>query len=395
MLTVDMGRMQRLRHLSRVNRLATFEAGVAGPVLEGQLRAHGYTLGHFPQSFEFSTLGGWVATRSAGQQSLGYGRIEHLFAGGRLEAPAGSVALPSFPASAAGPDLRALVLGSEGRLGILTEATVRITRLPEREEFHTIFFRDWGGGLAAARALARLGVRLSMLRLSTAAETTTLLALGGHRTQARALEFFLGARGLGAGRCMMLIGFTGSRPGIDASRHESLQITRSQGGVHLGQVLGRQWQKNRFRVPYLRNALWDAGYAVDTAETAAEWDRVPGLVTAIEGALRGGLRSEMERVHVTSHLSHVYPSGSSIYTTFVFRIAPDPDATLERWRTLKSAASEAIVRLGGTISHQHGVGTDHLPYMRAEKGDLGLEALRVLHAQFDPDGLMNPGKLVS
>jgi alkyldihydroxyacetonephosphate synthase len=393
-LTVDISRMQRLRHLSKVNRLATFEAGVSGPVLEAQLRAQGYTLGHFPQSFEFSTLGGWVATRSAGQQSLGYGRIEHLFAGGRLEAPAGNMVLRSFPASAAGPDLRALVLGSEGRLGIITEATVRIARLPEREEFHAVFFRDWHSGLSTARTLAQLGVRLSMLRLSTTAETTTLLTLGGHSAQVRLLEFFLRARGLGAERCMMLLGFTGRRSSVEASIHEALRIARHQGGVHLGQALGRQWQKSRFRVPYLRNALWDSGYAVDTVETAVEWDRAPGLVTAIEEALRGGLQGEEERVHVTTHLSHVYPSGSSIYTTFIFRIAADPDTTLGRWRTLKSAASEAIVRLGGTISHQHGVGTDHLPYLQAEKATLGLGALRALCAQFDPEGLMNPGKLV-
>ncbi|HUS17862.1 MAG TPA: FAD-binding oxidoreductase [Chloroflexia bacterium] len=393
-LTVDLRRMQRLRSLSPVSRLAVFEAGIAGPMVEAHLRAAGYTLGHFPQSFEFSTLGGWVATRSSGQQSLGYGRIEQLFAGGHLEAPAGSLDLPPFPASAAGPDLRALILGSEGRLGILTEATVRITPLPEREEFHGVFFRDWEHGLGAARRLSQEGLLLSLVRLSTPAETATLLALGGHARAVHTLERYLALRGIGAGKCLLLLGCSGRTARVAASRRQALRITRQYHGVSTGQALGQQWLRSRFRLPYLRNALWDQGYAVDTVETAADWSRVPALLAAVERALQTGLADVGERVHATAHLSHLYPTGSSIYTTYLYRRAGDPHETLRRWQVLKAAASRAIVAAGGTISHHHGVGADHRPYLEAEKGALGLATLRAMGQTLDPAGLMNPGKLI-
>jgi alkyldihydroxyacetonephosphate synthase len=393
-LTVDMSRMNRLRRFDETSGLATFGAGIAGPDLEAQLRARGYTLGHFPQSFEYSTLGGWVATRSSGQQSLGYGRIEQLFAGARLEAPVGTLVMPCFPASAAGPDLREIVLGSEGRMGLLTEATVRVTRLPEREDFHTVFFPDWERGLAAVRQIVQAGLPLSMLRFSTALETQTTLAMAGHEQIVGALERLLAARGLGGAKCMLLLGLSGGDASVRLTRRAALSIAGKYGGVHIGRAMGRQWVKSRFRAPYLRNAAWEMGYAIDTVETAAEWTRVPALVDAVGATLRAGLAERGERVHAFTHLSHVYPTGSSVYTTFLYRLAPDPDETLWRWQALKAAASQAIAAHGGTISHQHGVGVDHLPYLASEKGDLGVAAIRAVCKHFDPQGVLNPGKLV-
>ena len=193
---------------------------------------------------------------------------------------------------------------------------------------------------------------------------------------------------------MVLLGFTGSAALVSANRRQALKITGKYQGVHTGQLLGKQWRKSRFRQPYLRNALWEQGYAVDTIETAAPWDRIPAIFAGVETALRTGLADNGERVHVTTHLSHLYPSGSSIYSTFLYRAAPDPGETLRRWRVLKAAASQAVVALGGTISHQHGVGTDHLPYLAAEKGPLGMETLHVVCSELDPGGMMNPGKLL-
>jgi len=392
-LTIDLSRFNQLLSLDETSGLATFGAGVTGPVVEAHLRARGFTLGHFPQSFEYSTLGGWIATRSSGQQSLGYGRIERLFAGGRVETPAGSLHLPAFPASAAGPDLRELLLGSEGRLGIITEATMRITPLPPHEEFRAVFLPDWAHGLAAARAVAQARLPLSMLRLSTPAETETTLALAGHEALIGALKRLLALRGVQADRCMLLLGFTGSEGVVRAARRAALDIAAAHGGVHVGQTFGKEWHKSRFRTPYLRNTLWEMGYAIDTLETAADWTAVPVLVPAIETALASTLAGTGERVHVFTHLSHLYPYGSSIYTTYLFRLASDPDETLHRWQRMKAAASQVIIERGGTISHQHGVGTDHLPYLPAEKGELGMAALRALCHSFDPDGIMNPGKL--
>lgn len=393
-LTLNLQRLSQLRHFDETSHLATFGAGILGPDLEAQLRARGFTLGHFPQSFELSTLGGWIATRSSGQQSLGYGRIEELFAGGVLIAPAGRLELPSFPASAAGPDLRQAVLGSEGRLGIVTEATVRVTPLPEQEEFHALFFPEFEQGLAAVRHIIQAGLPLSMMRLSTAVETTTTLALAGHERIVGALQKLLSLRGAGEEKCMLLLGFTGRTAIVKAGRKAALDMAGQHKGIHVGQQFGKQWHKGRFRTPYLRNSLWQAGYAVDTLETATKWSNIPAMIQAIENALYSAAAQFDERIHVFTHLSHVYTDGASVYTTYLFRLADTPEQTGLRWHAMKTAASEAIVAHQGTISHQHGVGIDHAPYLAAEKGQLGMAALADLTRRFDPQRVMNPGKLL-
>jgi alkyldihydroxyacetonephosphate synthase len=393
-ITIDLKRMSSLHRLDETNQLATFGTGVAGLSLEAQLRAQGYTLGHYPQSFEYSTLGGWIATRSSGQQSLGYGRIEQLFAGGRIETPSGSLEVPSLPAAAAGLDLREIILGSEGRLGILTEATVRVRLLPERESYFVIFFPDWEQSLAAVRHVVQARLPLAMLRLSTPIETQTQLVLAGHERVVSALERLLALRGAGKDKCMLMVGIAGRETDVKRARKEVLGIAHEQKGVSSGNILGEQWHKKRFQTPYLRNTLWRMGYAVDTVETATTWDRVPDLTQSIETALRSALKAESEQVHAFTHLSHLYPHGSAIYTTYLYRIADSPDETLRRWQILKGAASQAVVAGHGTISHQHGIGTDHQQYLIAEKGSLGLSAMRQLYSHFDPKGMMNPGKLV-
>ena len=393
-LTVDLRRMNRLLDLNNQNNLATFGAGVSGPDLEAQLRAHGYTLGHYPQSFEQSTLGGWIATRSRGQQSLGYGRIEQLFVGGWLEAPAGTLHLPCFPASATGPDVREMVLGSEGRLGILTEASVRVIPIPPCEVFHAVFFPDWELACTAVQVIAQSGTPLSMMRLSTPTETAMNFALAGHPRRVAILRQLLALRGAGSDPCMLLLGVTGSQAQVDLSRKVALGIAHDHRGVHVGRALGRQWQRGRFRAPYLRNELWKHGFAVDTVETATNWSNIPTMVAAVERSLRTALTGMGEHVHAFTHLSHVYPHGASVYTTFLFRLGANADDTYCRWQALKTAASAAIIAHGGTISHQHGVGSEHLPYLAQEKGPLGIAAIQQLAATYDPNGLLNPGKLV-
>ncbi len=390
-LCIDMRRMRSLIALDREAQLATFGAGVTGPDLEAQLRAHGYTLGHFPQSFEYSTLGGWVVTRSSGQQSLRYGRIEGLFAGGRVETPNGTLEIPTFPASAAGIDLREMVLGSEGRLGILTEATVRVSRLPGYEAFHAVFFPDWERAERAVRALSQARLPLSMLRLSNALETTTMLALAGHAKQVGLLERYLRWRGCGPDKCMLMIGVTGDRTQSKAALRAALKLA---GGLHIGRALGERWRHGRFRNVYLRNTAWARGYAIDTVETAVDWPGVTRAMHAVEAAAAEAFAAHGERVHAYTHLSHIYPQGASVYSTFVYRLAGDFETDLARWRDLKRAVSNAIVASGGTISHQHGVGADHAPWLAAEKGELGLAAMRALFRECDPEGRMNPGKLV-
>ncbi len=393
-LTVALSRMNRLLDLDEESRLATFGAGTPGPLVESQLRARGYTLGHFPQSFELSTLGGWIASRSSGQQSLRYGRIEQLFAGGRLETFAGTLILPTVPASSAGPDVREMILGSEGRFGILTEASVRISQLPEHESFHVVFFPDWDRARAACRQLVQDRVALSMLRLSNARETETQLALAGHPGLIRLLERFLAVRGADQGKCLMTFGITGRRRQCRATLAQARAVCRSHDGVYTGTRLGRKWAEKRFTMPYLREALWQRGYAVDTLETATDWSNVDALLNRIEHNLSRQLSNDGEHTHVFTHLSHVYGQGCSIYTTYVFRVADSYERTLERWRRLKHTTSELIVRHGGTISHQHGVGKDHAPYLPIEKGPLAMAAIQALGQHFDPEALLNPGTLM-
>lgn len=394
-LTIDMSRLNNLHEFDERSKIATFGAGISGPDLEAQLRARGCTLGHFPQSFEYSTLGGWIATRSSGQQSLGYGRIEKLFAGGSIESPTGTLKIPAnIPASAAGPDLREIILGSEGRMGIITAASVRVSPLPEREEFHAVFFPNFEAGREAVCRIMQAKIPLSMLRLSTAQETETTLAMAGHAVLIGGLEKYLALRGATHEKSMLILGATGQASLVKAARKAALQIAAQHQGVYAGQTFGKTWHKNRFKSPYLRNALWEAGYAIDTLESATDWRGIPALVDDIEQKLRNTLESSGEKVHVFTHLSHMYPYGSSIYVQYIFRRAKEASETLRRWQLLKKAASEVIVNHSATISHQHGVGTDHKPYLAAEKGSLGMQTLRGLLTQFDPDGLLNPGKLL-
>jgi alkyldihydroxyacetonephosphate synthase len=391
-ITLDLSPMNRLLDLDEMSRLARFEAGVAGPALEHQLNQHGYTLGHFPQSWEYSTLGGWIATRSTGQQSYHYGRIEDLFAGGSLETPAGSLTLRNLPASAAGPDLRHAVLGSEGRLGIITEAAVRIRPIPEQEAFYGIFFRNWEAGSAASRALAQARIPVSMIRLSDAQETFTTLSLAGKPQLIRIADGILRAFGAGETRCLMILGITANRAQFSLSKSVAFEILRAHGGIATGTIIGAQWFKSRFRSPYLRNTLWEYGYALDTLETAVHWSGFEDLRIAILTALDHSFESLGLPVLRFSHISHVYPDGGSIYVTFIYPRADQPEETLAIWQAAKRAVSDAIVAQEGTISHQHGLGIDHLPYLQAEKGSLGMAALESLSQTFDPQRIMNPGK---
>jgi alkyldihydroxyacetonephosphate synthase len=392
-LTVSMENMAELIDLNGPSLLATFGAGVRGPDLESQLLPRGFKLGHYPQSFEYSTLGGWIATRSSGQQSLLYGRIESLFAGGTLVTEEGVLTMPPFPASAAGPDIRQMILGSEGRFGIITTATVRITPLPELEQFEAVFFPDWASGLKAVETLARVKLPVSMLRLSTPVETATNLVMAGHPASIAILEAYLNWRGVKDTKCALIYGLTGAKKEVRIAQQYVSEVLKQHSGLSMGSFLGSAWSKRRFSAPYLRNTLWELGYAVDTLETATTWDKVDKTLSAIEEALKNGLNAQNEKVHVFTHLSHIYPTGSSIYTTYAFRLADSAEKTFKRWQTLKDAASRAIVSEGATISHQHGVGRDHAPYLLAEKGEIGMRAIRALAHSFDPEERFNPGAM--
>lgn len=400
-ITIALIKMNKLIEFDKQSQIATFGAGTLGPDVEKQLAEHGYTLGHFPQSWELSTVGGWIASRSSGQQSLRYGRIEKMFAGGTIETLEGSLDIPTFPASSAGPDIREMLLGSEGRMGIITEVKVRVTKIAAQEKFYVAFFPNWQVGMNATREIVQNGTQLSMMRLSNEVETSSHLKLGGHDTAVKYLEKYLAMRGCSHEKTMFTFGVTGSKAQCKSALNIVKKYISQHKGVYIGTALGKHWQHSRFRSPYLRQGFWDAGIIVDTMETCLDWSSVPEAVKGLESKIANALKHDKslpddinEKIHVFTHLSHFYGQGCSVYTTFLFRMDEDYDKTMKRWLKLKTAGAEAIVQHGGTISHQHGVGKDHAPYLAAEKGELGIKAIKELCHLFDSEQQMNPGKLV-
>lgn len=393
LLTVSLSGLNGVRSIDERSGLVTVGAGTPGPALDAFLRERGLTIGHEPQSFELATVGGWVAARGAGLRSHGVGRIEDLFAGGTLEAPAGSLAMPPFPASAAGPDLRQLVLGSEGRLGFLADVILRTSPRPEVEGLEAWAIPTWTEAHETARALAQARLPLSLVRLSTPAETAALLAFADHPGQVKALQAYIRARRKPHEWSLLLTGVAGDRTLARTVRNEAAAVIEAHRGLRLPSI-AEAWYRARYRSPYLRTALWERGYASDTLETATTWAEVPTLLAHLETAMASALEPFRERVHVFTHLSHLYPSGSSLYTTFLFRLGSTPEATLARWRAIREAAATAITAGGGTLSHHHGIGSDAAARLPAEKGPLGMAALAALVRTFDPDGLMNPGVLL-
>jgi alkyldihydroxyacetonephosphate synthase len=394
-LALDTARLDRLVRFDAESSLATFQAGIQGPALEAALRARGATLGHFPQSFEHSSLGGWIATRSTGQLSNRYGGIEDLLASLRVVTPAGVLRTRAVPRSAAGPDLNELVLGSEGTLGVIVEATLRTTRAPEGTREGGFLFRSFADGVAFVREAVLQEVPVAMLRLSDAAETELGEVL--RRDPARRLDpaaiALSGLRrlGFGAGRVLCLYGLEGDASSLRRSLARLRSLARRQRGLHLGRAPGRSWKRDRFRTPYLRDWLLDHGVAVDTLETALPWSRLQAGHADLLSALRAALDAHAGSGLAMAHLSHAYRDGACLYFTVLY--PADPTHPVAQWRHIKRQATRAVLDAGGTLTHHHGVGTDHAPWLADEKGSVGLGALRGVKERLDPEGLMNPGKL--
>ena len=391
-VSLDLSGLDSLLDVDPVSLTARVEAGMFGPALERTLSEHGVTLGHFPQSFEFSTVGGWVATRSAGQASTGYGRIDELVEAVRCETPAGPLTTRDVPATAAGPSLRELVVGSEGVLGVISEATLRVRPVPEERHYEGWSFASFEEGAEAYRALAQAGASPDVARLSDEYETRLSMALSSSGSTAeRAGKAYLRLRGHEGG-CLAFTGFEGTPEQVARRRGRVAGILRAHGAVALGQKPGRSWLKSRFAAPYLRDELLDRGVMVETLETATTWSNLHRLYVEVGAALRESLGGRGTPPAVMCHISHLYPSGASLYYTFIAR--QEPGAEIEQWRAAKTAACDAIVANGGTITHHHAVGTDHAPWMADEVGDLGLGVLAAVKERVDPAGIMNPGKLL-
>ncbi|WP_395293706.1 FAD-binding oxidoreductase [Kitasatospora hibisci] len=375
-VSLDLRRFDALLDLDETSGEAVLGAGLTGPAAEALLAGRGFELGHYPQSFRFATIGGFAATRSSGQDSAGYGRFDEMVRGLRVVTPVGVLDLGRAPASAAGPDLRELFLGSEGTLGIITAVRVRIHPVPATKAYEAWSFPDFATGTTALRAVEQQGTGPTVIRLSDEAETMVNLAMTEK----------IGGEPAVTG-CLAVTVFEGTAEQV-ATRHE---LTRAAllaaGGTSLGEAPARAWEHGRFNAPYLRDSLLTAGALCETLETATDWRRLPDLRFAVTAALTAALPGAL----VLCHISHVYPTGASLYFTVVAALGSDP---LTRWAGAKRAACDAIAAQGGTITHHHAVGADHRPWMTDEVGEVGVRILRAVKAELDPAGILNPGKLI-
>ncbi len=392
-LALEMRGLAGLLSLDDESATVTVGAGMRAPALERLLAGRGLTLGHYPQSYEFVSLGGCAATRSAGQASTGYGAIEKMVLGMRLAAPAGEIALPPLPATAAGPSLRGLVVGSEGTLGVITELALRVRTAPAASAYEGVFFADFATGCAALRSLARAHALPDVARLSDEAETRMSMALaGGDSLKERLGRAYLGARGYSGG-CLAILGFDGEQHEVAARRRRALRLMRHGGGLAVGSSPGKAWRHGRFAAPYLRDELLGAGVMVETLETATQWSNLLRLRDAVASAIAAALAAQGTPGLVMCHVSHVYETGASLYFTFLARQREGEE--IQQWRAVKRAAGDAITAGGGTITHHHAVGVDHAPWMEREIGALGVDALAAVKERLDPAGIMNPGKLLA
>ncbi len=399
LLSLDMTRMNRVLAIDPVSLTVHVEPGIMGPDLEEKLNEAGYTLGHFPESFEYSTLGGWVAARAAGQKSTKYGKIEHMVEGLRLISPSGTIATRDVPASAAGPDLKQFLIGSEGIFGVITEVTLRIHRYPDRIEHRGLLLRDFSSGIRALREILQAGVNPPTLRLSDTPETRAYAALLRRpRKMTDHLKTSLGIwlmkrRGfsLDSGS-LLIVGLEGSEAEVAAQRGIVLAKCREAGAFNLGRGAGEAWYRERFELPYLRDILLDRGVMVDTLETATTWSNLENLYLRVKEAIEKAIAKIGAKPYVVCHVSHVYRDGASLYYTFLAKQVEGRE--MEQWREVKKASCRCILENGGTLSHHHGVGLEHAAWMEDEVGRKGKELISAAKSTLDPKGIMNPGKIL-
>jgi alkyldihydroxyacetonephosphate synthase len=392
-LCLDLGQMQGMRSLDETSHLAEFGAGTLGPQLEQTLQAKGFTLGHFPQSFECSTVGGWIASRSSGQNSIGYGRIEDMVYDMHVLTPAGPMDIGRAPASAAGPSLKEVLLGSEGTLGIITQATLRIRPRPVSRDYRAFFFHSFEEGMQAVRGLMQNGPHPALARLSDADETRAGLALS--RRPSSALAAVVRRAGLGlvprlgyprASAALLILGYEGEAGRVSADSGRARHEMARAGAFPLGTSPGRDWLRDRFHHPYLRDAFLDRGLMVDTFETATRWSEILPLHRQLSEAARQALG---ERSYVMCHVSHAYETGASLYFTF---LAPlDSADPLAQWQRVKKAVTDRIMSLGATLTHHHGIGRSHASWLKAEVGPAGYQLLMAVKHHVDPQSILNPG----
>ena len=398
-LSLDMGRMRELISIDEESGLARIQAGALGPDLEAQLEARGWTLGHFPDSFTHSSLGGWIATRSSGMQSDKYGDIADIVRGLRVVRGGGILVIRAIPSSSTGPSVREMIVGSEGRLGIITEATVQVHRTPAKRDVFGYFFPNWEAGTAAMQEIAESDATPSITRVSDSRETGFSLATSKARTgmdkflAGTMLPTIMKSKGWNLDDiCLSFIGYEGGE--AHAKRQKKLvdRIVKKHGGMGVGKGPGVLYDQKKFDTPYLRDFLLDRGAAGDVSESAMPWSKVNQLHDAVRVAADKAFDEIGIKGWIMSHLSHSYHSGACLYFTFAFVMGKDPIA---EYNVVKGAIQQAFIDNGGSLSHHHGVGLEHAPWLEQDISVEGVAVMRGLFAAADPGENFNPRKIVA
>ncbi|MEI7590557.1 MAG: FAD-binding oxidoreductase [Deltaproteobacteria bacterium] len=396
---VDMARMNKITAINETAMYASVEAGKFGPELEKELNEKGYTLGHFPQSFEFSTVGGWVATRSAGQNSTYYGKIEDLTIGLEIVTPKGVVNIPAQTHKACGPDIKNIIVGSEGALGIISEAHLKIAKAPSEKKYVAYFFDSFVNATSAARELIQNGIVPAMIRVSDEEETESMIQLNSKPEKfSKKLIYAIGNAYMNNygftkdTRVLMMVGFEG-----ESKKNKKMKITvdaifKKYKKLFVGASIGKSWLKDRFFLPYLRDDFLNNHILIDTLETSATWDKINDLHQKVINTIANTFSTQGVNYSVFAHLSHLYKEGASLYFTFVANQLIGRE--LEQWEQIKKSASEAIIAFGAPISHHHGIGVDHKLFLDRSVSTLENDTLKAIKNCYDPSGIMNPGKLI-
>jgi len=399
-ISVDMARMSSVLEIDDIARLARIQTGALGPDIERHLNERGWTLGHFPDSFKHSTLGGWIATRSSGMQSDKYGDIGDLTRAIRVVTPAGLLVTRPVPATSTGPSVREMILGSEGRLGIITEATVHVHRIPQKRQIYGYLFPDWSRALRAMTAIAESDASPSVTRVSDANETRFSFATKKHESSAGRIKsaitkFYLErVKGFDLQRlCLSFIGYEGSEEHVNTQKRLVDEIVARHGGMCAGTGPGALYDQKKFDTPYIRDFLLDRGALADVSETSAPWSQLQNLYDGVMDRARKAFDKIGVRGYVMCHLAHSYHSGACLYFTFAFR--PSDEAhSLEQYDVVKGAIQQGFIDLGGTLSHHHAVGVEHAPWLSQDISPVGVTMIRSLLDGMDPGHNLNPGKIV-
>lgn len=402
-VSLDMGRMNSVIDIDADSGLARIQAGALGPHLEAQLAAQGWTIGHFPDSFTHSTIGGWAATRSSGMQSDKYGDIAQIVRGIRVVRPSrdgrdGVLVIPAIPSASTGPSVREMIVGSEGRLGVITEITAQVHRVAEVREIQAYFFPTWEAGIKAMQTISESDASPIITRVSDARETGFSMATSKERhgmdalLAGKVLPALMKSKGWKLDEiCLSFIGFEGGSAHVARQKKLVGAIVKQHGGMGVGTGPGVLYDQKKFDTPYLRDFLLDRGAAGDVSETAAPWSKLLPLYNGVVAAANRAYDEIGTKGWIMCHLSHSYHSGACLYFTFAFVGGED---MLAEYDVVKSAIQQAFVDNGGTISHHHGVGVEHSPWLEQDISAEGVAVMRGLFSAVDPGDNFNPGKVV-